>query len=62
MMDAFFEAYMKDDEPQEKKSQRLLDLYAWCRNETEETLMNEIFITLTGFSFKTLCAQAGIRN
>jgi hypothetical protein len=58
-MDVFFEEYMKDEESPDRQEQDLLDLYE-SLSGVEQSVMNEIFIILTGFSFETLCDIAGI--
>lgn len=42
-----------DDESDEKKEDRLISIYDDMTHE-EQQIMNEIFITLTGWSFGTL--------
>lgn len=59
-MDVFHEAYTTDDEPDDKQENRLVDLYRES-NKQEKQLMNDIFITITGYSFETLCETAGIK-
>lgn len=46
-----------DDECIEKKEEQLLDLYHNA-NTQEQTILNEVFIAMTGWSFETLVEMA----
>lgn len=53
LMDTIMEEIYEDDECVEKKGERLLERFLEA-TQPEQTLMNELFIDLTGYSFESL--------
>jgi hypothetical protein len=50
-----------DDENPEKISKRIKDTYDRC-NTAEQAIINDLFITLTGWSFETLLEKEKEEN
>lgn len=61
LMETILEEINSDEESPDKKGERILENYLNA-TQSEQALMNELFMNLTGYSFETLIEMAQNRE